>query len=351
VTWQPLNLAAPEYATPPEPPSLVGLIYRGKRHLVSGPPEALKTMFCYIVALEHIRAGGVAAIVDLEMGPVAARTLLAELGASEAELADVYYVEPDAPPTEADLEAMLAAGVTLAIVDSAAGAYALSGLDDNQRKDAETWARTWLHRLWQAGVTTLTIDHVAKDVDGRGKWAIGSERKVGGVDVHLGLHVVRPLSRGSSGLVRITAHKDRPGFLARQHAAAELEIDSEAYTNALTWTFREASGEDGGWRPTLLMERVLEYLAKHPEPVSRSTLANAVRGKRQFVLQAIDELLTEGRLALQGGKVVPVPGTFPVRELPTKGNGNVPRSSLLQGERERERLLRPSETGDDDIPF
>lgn len=343
--WQPIDLTAPEYDEPPEPPSLAGLIYRGKRHLVSGPPESLKTLFCYVVLLEHMRAGGVAALIDAEMGPRSARALLEELGASSGEIASLYYVEPEAPPASADLEAMIGAGVTLAVVDAAAGAYALSGLDDGKRQDAERFARMWLDPLWRQGVTTLTVDHVVKDSDARGRYAIGSERKVGGADVHLGLEVVNRLRRGGSGLVRFRAHKDRPGWLPE--VPAELELSSDPESHAISWVFRPARDDGDGWRPTLLMDRVLEHLASHPEPVSRSSLADAVRGKRQYVLQAIDELITEKRLGFEGGKVVPVPGTFPEREPVHEGNGNVPRSSPLQGERERGTTLE----GDDDIPF
>ena len=41
--WQPINLAAPEFDQPTEPPALYGLIYAEKRHALSGPPEAVKT--------------------------------------------------------------------------------------------------------------------------------------------------------------------------------------------------------------------------------------------------------------------------------------------------------------------
>jgi hypothetical protein len=334
MNWQPLDLTSPGYAVMPEPPSLAGLVYAGKRHLVSGPPESLKTMLCYLLALEHIRAGGVVGIVDLEMGPAAARLLLGELGATPEELKCIYYVEPEAPPTPGDLEAMLAARVTLAIVDAAAGAYGLSGLDDNKRQDAERFARTWLDPLWKRGTATLTVDHVTKDAEVRGKYAIGSERKVGGADVHLGLHVVKPLSRGGSGLVRIDAHKDRPGFLTRP-VAAELELESEPYTHAIAWTFREpasSSSSSGGFRPTVLMDRVLDFVNRNEyEPTSRSPLADAVPGKRTFVLQAIDELLAEGRLARVGKTIVPVPGTFPEPGTSQRGTENVPRSSPPQG--------------------
>jgi hypothetical protein len=79
--------------------------------------------------------------------------------------------------------------------------------------------------------------------------------------------------------------------------------------------------------------------------MSRNALANAVTGKREYVLQAIDCLIAEGALELDAPrKVVPVPGyvpgTFPQQE----GNGNVPRSSSI-GERFGARIVKGCSCG------
>lgn len=354
--WEPLNLAAPEYAVPPEPPALLGLIYAGKRHLISGAPESLKTMFAYIAALEHMRAGGKVAIVDLEMGPHAAHTLLAELGATKKEIASTYYIETDEAPTPANLEAMVSAGVTLAIVDAAAGAYAVSGLDDNLRKDAEKFARIWIDPLWKRSVTTLTIDHVTKDAEARGKFAIGSERKVGGADVHLGLQVVRHLHRGGTGLVRIAVHKDRPGFLTRP-AAAELELTSEAHTHALSWSFRPATGEEGdGFRPTWYMDAVLEFLARQDEPVSQRTIEAGVGRKAEMVRLAIDKLHDEQRIVIERGprnakRVSMVTASDRVPDAETHSNSEGTRDRVPPTTRTQSFGTQSTSGEDDGIPF
>jgi hypothetical protein len=182
-------------------------------------------------------------------------------------------------------------------------------------------------------VATIVLDHVVKNSDARGRYAIGSERKLGTVDVHLGFHPVRHLNRGGSGLVRIDTHKDRPGHLPRPHAA-ELELRSDADNHRITWEFKPANetqadaAGDNGWRPTMLMDRVLAHLARNPEPVSRSALASAVGKRREWTLKAIDCLIADGALRLEDRKVVPVPGTFPGT---TVGNGNVPPSTTGNG--------------------
>jgi hypothetical protein len=303
-SWQPVDLSADRYAQPTEPPIVGGLVYRGKRHALIGPPEASKTLLALLLGLEWMRTGhGRFALIDFEMGPNATRLLLTDLGATIDEIADVYYVAPDAPPTEQQLAAIATAGVTLAIIDAAAGAYDTSGLDDNKRGDVERFARSWIRPLWRThGCTTIVLDHVVKATDARGRYGIGSERKLGGVDVQLGLEAITQLHRGSSGLIRITTHKDRPAHLRRPHAA-ELHLVSDPDTHQISWELREPAATtdvvpgnaDASWQPTALMEKISRWLAHQGEPVSRNTIEKAGLGKKaQYVRKAIDALAAGG---------------------------------------------------------
>jgi hypothetical protein len=159
VSWRRIDLCDLQFERPAEPPAICGLIYRGKRHALSGPPEAAKTLAALIFGLENLHAGGGSfAIVDFEMGEHATRLLLHDLGATLDEIASVYYVSATGPPDQTDLDAITAAGVTLVIIDAAAGAYDASDLDDNKRADAERFSRFWIAPLWLRNITTLTLD-------------------------------------------------------------------------------------------------------------------------------------------------------------------------------------------------
>jgi hypothetical protein len=207
------------------------------------------------------------------MGPDLAKQRLRELGATDADFDALLYVEPDRPPTLDDYG--LLDGLTLAIFDAAAGAYDTADLEDGKRRVAERFAALFIRPLWHRGVATILIDHVTKAKDTRGRYSIGSERKLGGADVHVGFEVIKPLRRGSAGLMRIVTHKDRFGHLARPRAG-ELDLRSDPVTHAITWTFRTAVDEETGdtWRPTVLMERVSRYLEGQPTPISRSQVEN-----------------------------------------------------------------------------
>jgi len=316
-SWQPVDLAALGERPPVAFVGDVDLVYRGSRALFSGPPESGKTLAAYCIALLEIRTGGAVVLIDLEMGRYDARDRLRDLGATDDELAAIRYYEPDRP-ADADTVAELAAGgPSLAILDAAAGLLSLQGLDDNKRADVEAFARTFVQPLRNAGVATLTIDHVTKTAETRGGFAIGSERKVGAVDVHLGFEAIHKLSRGGHGLYRITTHKDRLGHLPRPRAG-ELELTSDPDTGRIDWTFRPATLNDehddngAGFKPTVLMQRVVDHLRDHGEPLSRSAIAGASLGRRQWVFKAIDILVNEGTLVEHPDRKLTLPEQFPV---------------------------------------
>lgn len=303
MTWEPISLAYAK-AEPAQPPDLEDLLYRGKRHYVSGPPEVAKTLAFYALALAEVRRGGTAALFDFEMGLAGALRLLRDLGAGDDDLARLLYFEPETPATEASMAELAERWKpTLVVTDAAAGAYELQGLDDNKRSDCEKWSRIFVRPFWHRGVTTAVLDHVTKNAENRGRFAIGSERKIGSADVHFGFEVVTPLQRGGNGRIRVVTHRDRPGHLARP-CAATLELASDPTTHAITWHFApptdEASVEDF-WRPTVLMERISRYLDAQSDEVTRSAIYRSVRGKRDYLVTAIDYLVEDGYVTERGG--------------------------------------------------
>jgi len=302
-SWLPQNLGDLD-DTPPAHPTLggVGLAYPGKRHVFSGPQESAKTLAAYVVALEEIRAGETVVLLDFEMGPWDAKTRLREMGATQDELSSLLYVAPDRGASPAAIGSLIASRPSLVVLDATAGAFSVEGLDDNSRKDVELWSRAWIDPFRREGIATIALDHVVKNSETRGAYAIGSERKVGGVDVHIGFTTVRELSRGKSGLYRVTTHKDRGGMLKRG-VLCEFAIESHPDTHSLTWEFRPAQEVQEGekFRYTVLMEKVSRWLELQSEPQSRTKITENVTGKSSALRDAIDALVTEGWLVEEIG--------------------------------------------------
>lgn len=302
--WRYVDLSDPAYAVKPEPPDLHPLLYSGHRHVLSGPPESAKTLIAYSMLLDVVRAGHTVVVIDFEMGPKRARLMLAELGATDEEMRSILFFSPASPPPPNLVNGLVERNVKLVVIDAAIGAYDVSGLDDNKRQDAEQFARIWIKPLWIAGIATVLIDHVTKNSESRGKFTIGSERKVGVGDVHLGLDALTPLSRGGRGLVKVVVHKDRPAFLKRP-VAAMIDLASDPDNHRITWQIKEPPEteiSDVTFRPTFQMERVSRYLEATSEPVSRTTVETSVKGKSVSALrQAMDALVREGYADEQTG--------------------------------------------------
>lgn len=293
--WQPINLAdLPEQ--PPVQPTLgaVGIVYPGKRHVFSGPQESAKTLAAYAIGLQVVRADGNLILIDFEMGAWDARNRLRELGAAHNDFQRIHYLEPSEPARDDTMPKLLTLKPELVIVDAAAGAYDLQGLDDNKRQDVERFTRLYVKAFWKAGVATIVLDHVVKNTETRGKYAVGSERKVGGADVHLGFEVVSPISRGSRGRYKIVTHKDRGGFLKRG-TLANMELSSDPDTHEITWGFTPADTDNSGddFKPTHLMEKVSRFLDAHPDGASRNQVETAIEARRGYVRRAMDALILD----------------------------------------------------------
>lgn len=297
-SWQPIDLSDLE---PRDriTPGIGGLLYKGARHGFVGESEGAKTTAAYALALETIRAGNwPVLILDFEMGEYGAVERLRDMGATTEELKPdrVVFVHPEQRSAAGEIDALLALKPTLAIIDAAAGAYSVLGLDDGKRQDVETFARLMVDPFWKAGVTSIGIDHVVKSKDNRTRYAIGSERKLGAVDVSLGFEATTPFRRGRNSLVKITVHKDRFGHLPRPRAA-DLELRSDPETHAITWTFRPARIDDtepeAVFRPTELMERSSRWLEQQAEPVSRNKVETNVSGNDKYIRVALDILTAE----------------------------------------------------------
>src|SRR5438045_109521 len=78
------------------------------------------------------------------------------------------HVEPETPATEHVIADVVEQWKpTLAIIDAAAGAYDLQGLDDHKRQDVEAFSRAIVDPFRRGGVATLVLDHVTKNADTR----------------------------------------------------------------------------------------------------------------------------------------------------------------------------------------
>jgi hypothetical protein len=241
-TWTARDLVELSAKTP-EPPSIGGLLYPGRRRFAYLEPEEAATP----LAVDHVRG------------------LLAQRHGR------------------------------LVVFDAFNSALMLHGLDPSSTVEVERFWRIVVHPFSSAGVAVALPDHVVKQRDARGKYAYGSERKHSGAEVHLGMVAVEPFGRGRTGRAKLTVHKDRPGFFERPSPGLFVLV-SDPDDGRCRWEVEpDSSITDGGdFRPTHLMERVSRYLEIYDEARPRRAIEDNVKGKAEYLRQAIDALIGEG---------------------------------------------------------
>ena len=296
--WEPQSLIAMA-ANPPEPPTIGGLLYPGKRVLLSGETESLKTWFAAIITKAELDAGFSVAWADLDaMGPGELLQRLRALGVRDDVIDKQFlYYQPSERLVDERLVEVCGEiadrRVRLFVIDAFNGMLNLHGLDPGSTSDIETFWREVATPITDAGAAPTLLDHVTKNPEGRGKYAYGSERKASGAIVHIGFRVVGdPLRRGGSGKAVLTTHKDRPGFLPRP-VLGRLVLDSDGVN--VTYVLEEDRSHVGDrFRPTMYMQRISVELERQDEARPKDWIEKNVTGKADPIRTAIDVLVEEG---------------------------------------------------------
>jgi hypothetical protein len=300
--WQPVDLKPIlSGGEPDEQPDIlrrtdgVSLFYPGRLHAGYGEPEACKGWFALRASLDCIRAGSRVLYIDYEDTAANVVARLRALGATDAEIIDWFsYIRADEPLTYDDRERLLALEPVFVVGDGLTEAFAVEGLDMANNQDAAELYKRLARPFTKAGAAVLLIDHVVKDRENRGRYAIGAQHKLAGVDVAYRLDVAQPFGREREGLVKVTVTKDRPGFV-RQHAADRERVALMRLTSDdgnVTVTLEPSDAAAATWRPTRYMERVSRTV-EGSEGMTRRAIRDTVTGKNEHILAALDVLIAE----------------------------------------------------------
>ena len=157
---------------------------RGLVHSFHGESESGKSMFAQIESARILRNDGRVLYVDFESDASAVVGRLLLMGCAAAQIkTGMRYVQPDKRPS-AESEApaylaLLAQTFDLAVIDGVTEGMGVFGVDSSMDNDkVALWVRTFPRRVAQhTGAATVLIDHVTKNSDSRGRFAIGAQAK------------------------------------------------------------------------------------------------------------------------------------------------------------------------------
>ncbi len=312
--WQPVDLSDVLDGTyqPPQPAvgrrtDGVGLFYPGKCHVIVSETEAGKTWLVLSSSIDEVRAGNHVVYIDFEDDESGVVGRLLTLGVDPDTIREYFhYLRPtDQLGTgihRDDLHRVLTEHQpTLAILDGITEAMTMHGLNPLDNADAAKFGRMLPRYIAAYGAASVSCDHVTKDRDGRGRYALGAVHKLNALDgAQYTLENRTPFGIGLTGRSTIKLAKDRPGQL-RKHglpSSAGMVWYGDLVLDSHGDSFAEVSIEPpteraDGFRPTVLMGRISDALTEHG-PLAQRRLDVAVTGRAASIRAALDYLILDG---------------------------------------------------------
>ncbi|MEU9068317.1 AAA family ATPase [Streptomyces sp. NPDC048306] len=321
-TWRPRDLEDVLDGTYKPPlPSVghredgIGLFYAGRMHSIVGESEGGKTWFALMAVAAELAAGNAVVFIDFEDDAPGVVGRLLALGADRQHIRERFaYIRPEDPLTmgfnrQEIGQAMHDLRPTFVPVDGVTEGMAMHGMELKDNTDVAKFGRLLLRPIAEFGAAVATLDHVVKDKDGRGRYAIGGVHKLNGINGAMYiLENRKPFGVGLTGRTTVRIAKDRPGQL-RRHALP--------HTSGLHWfadfvlkshdeTFAEAAlykpiEDTGPFRPTAVMKKVADALTTAHEPLGVRGVQDRVGGGKETVRTALARLVDEGYVTVTSG--------------------------------------------------
>jgi hypothetical protein len=278
-----------------------GIFYPGRLHGLIGEPEAGKGWIASAATAERIELGEAVLWIDFEDEATEQIERLVALGVDLKDvITHLIYVHPEdplGPGSWVALKPALACRPGLVIVNGVTIGMTLNGFSPNDNADAARWQQI-TRQLGRGGAAVVELDHVVKDKEARGRYALGAQHKLAGVDVALVVARRQEFGRGRVGEADLLVKKDRPGFLRRGAAGEKIATVrlTSAEDGAVTVSLDapEAVSEDGRYefRPTTLMERLSAEIERSPGMGVREVRAS-VKGQNKALEAALALLVSE----------------------------------------------------------
>lgn len=331
-TWEPVDLAGWLSGQNKCPEASVGVIrsdgqrviYPGREHAVVGETEAGKSWFALACVAAELIAGHRVLYIHYEEGdPGSTVERLLLIGVPSQVILDrLTFVAPAKPARNGWLAELLDPAPVLVVHDGVNEAMSLHGDDSNATDGAATYRRNLIKPCLAAGAATLSLDHVTKNSEGRGRYAIGAGHKIAAIDgAAFMLENRHPFGRGVRGVSSVFVTKDRPGYLRANGTPSA--IPGKTYFGTLVVDNSDQCGPDllqfiapstDETKPSAdpdaaLADTIYELIAAQPGgrvDSSRQLFAlvrQAKHGLRDTKVRAVvDDLLVLGRLAETAGK-------------------------------------------------
>lgn len=283
------------------------LVYPGRVHWFQGEPASLKSFLAqYVVATEVEKERDVL-YIDYESNIDDVVDRIRSLGGSHDNVSGNFeYVRPRVG-TAASLGDALACDRLISsrqwgvcIIDGVTGSFALEGLNPNSGAEVALWMMALPERIASTGCAVIVIDHVTKDTEGRGRWAVGSGHKLAALDgASYTLSSITRLSRakeddvnGIEGRSAITLNKDRGGWITTGAASAVGTFSVTSYLDGGLMA-RIGAVEEGQNVPLEVIVSCAKVLNIYPGMTPKAVAERSEYSERE-IAEGLMEMATRG---------------------------------------------------------
>ncbi len=281
------------------------MLYRHRVNSLAGEPGGGKTWIALHAGAEVLAEGGRVLLIDYEDRLDTAVRRLAALGADQASIVDRFtYISPTfaikggSVPTNV-LERSV--GADLVIIDSMGEALAHSELDQNVDKEVRSWIDRTARRMADGGAAVLVLDHVTKDGEHRGRWAIGSQRKLAAIDgIAYMMNTLTAATKETEGHAVIKCSKDRLGNYQHGTTVADVRLTPSG-DDGMVITLTPPAGDGQEVMLTGYMEKISRFLESMGEGMSGRAICGSIEGKTDHLRTALRQLVENGNVVTESG--------------------------------------------------
>lgn len=292
-----------------------GLIYEGRVHSIYGESESGKSWIAQIATAECLKNDKKVIYIDFESDAIDIVNRLKALGVSRANLLQYFtYIRPegardaDDPYWQAILEPQSA---TLIVIDGVTESLTMWGGESKDNDAITRWMRLFPRTVATAsGAAVVLIDHITKNAETRGRFAIGGQAKLATIDG--AAYLVEPLEAlapGRTGTLTMRVTKDRPGFVRkiagmwrksdRTQEAAVFTIDSTKAQMQYVIGVPLLEDELESNKEFKKQKEIVEFIHNHPG-ASRRLVQEGISGSKDAIGERIGDLVTAGWVENRG---------------------------------------------------
>ncbi|MGJ9402410.1 AAA family ATPase [Arthrobacter sp. KK5.5] len=326
-SWRPVDLARILSDTVEEETATVltrsdgaCLFYAGKVNGVFGESESGKSLVLQWGAAAAILAGKDVLIIDFEdTARTVVRRLRGMFGVTDELISrHLTCINPEQHFDSTDeegaaFEALCKRKFELVIIDGVNESLGLARASLLDNGEVTEWNRTFPRRVaWETGAAVVTIDHVSKSKESRGRFAIGAQAKLASIDgAAYIVDVIEPLGKGRTGTLRLLVGKDRPGSVRgvsgpvgadRTQETARFTVDSTD-PDDVKCALDPFDADDAGAKDWvyIMADNVFRFLENRRNGASAkyTEIEDGVKGNKKTKKDAVQALVDNGYVTLE----------------------------------------------------